>query len=412
MSYLHGVEILEGDETPIFRAGETSIIGLVGIAAEGDNDLTLITNLEAAIAKYGDDLPGTTILCALKSLYKDGTSPVLVVNVAESGDYADFISGGAVTSQGGVFTTEIYQSALGVVASPIDTLQAKIIAGIDKLKLGVATFGYRPNFIIAPGYSQVLVVGSKMRTVAATLKGKAIIDLYATGVTDAISERTTNYAYSDKRVIPCTPNMFVPNVEAEVNVEIGLSQLVAAEIISTHAQKGYWVSPSNRELTSVVGSKFPVIGSLTDTGADNQLLNAKGIVTIFKTQGSGTRLWGNWTSAFPASANLKGMIAASIVEDVIEETISRESLVFMDRNISYATLDTIVSAVQSFFNVLKGKGAIVDGRIWYTAAKNPVAQIATGQFVFDYDYCPHPSMDRLTYQSFQNIEYLNSLFQQ
>jgi phage tail sheath protein FI len=419
MAYLHGVEILQKAGAKPFRAGDTSVVAVVGVAEQGDNALTLITSLAEAQIKYGSDAPGTTIMSALKSLYADGTSPVLVVNVAEAGDQAGFMT----TAQVGVntinvvaqeptgeFYTEIFEANLGQIPNAIPNIQTKILSGLELLLQAEAMYGYRPNFVICPGYSQVLTVGVKMRTIAATLKGKAIIDLYANSVMAALAERTQNYAYADERVILCSPNMLVYNEYAEADNTVALSQLLAAEIITGHAENGFWVSPSNRELKTVTGSVFPVVGSFTDSGAQNQLLNAKGIVTIFRTKGDGTRLWGNWTSAFPDSADLSGMIAASVVKDVIEETISRESLKFMDKNISYATLDAICQSVRSFFYSLKSRGALINADIWYEQSNNPLEQIAQGQFVFVYDFCPYPSLDRLTYESHQNLQYLNNLF--
>ncbi|MBX2903075.1 MAG: phage tail sheath subtilisin-like domain-containing protein [Chitinophagales bacterium] len=411
MSYLHGVEIKQKDTLKIFRNSETSLVALVGVAAEGDNELTLVTNLEQAEAKYGLDLPGTTILNALKSLYKDGNAPVIVLNVADATDQSDMLDGTAVGVESNKYYTEINEESLGALGNSLSGLEAKLIAGIELLKTAEAKFGMKPNFIIAPGYSQVLSIGAKMRSVAATLKAKALIDIYAASVVDAIISRNTNYSYSDKRVILCFPNMLVLNEDFGVDVQAPLSQLLAAEFIATHEDVGFWQSPSNRELTNVKGSAVAIIGSLTDSGADNQLLNAKGIVTIFKTQGNGTRLWGNWTAAFPTDASLKGMIAASIVEDVIEETIQRESLSFMDKNIGYAALDFIVASVQNYFNTMKAQGAILDANIWYEKAKNPIANVQAGQFVFSYDFCAHPSLDRLTYESYLNVQYLEQLFQ-
>lgn len=412
MSYLHGVEIKQQEGLAVLRAGETAIIGLVGIAEQGDTELTLVTNLTDAKAKYGEDLPGTTIISALKSIYKDGNAPVLVVNVATPTMQSDMMDGANVgVESGGEFYTEIYESQIEATANSLTGLTLALTNGIKKLK-DAGTFGMKVNFIIVPGYSQVQTIYMQMRTTATEIKGKAIIDLYADTVPNALVERANNHSYSDKRVILCFPNMVQYNDYKNVDVTVSLSQLLAAAFVTVHNKVGFWQSPSNTELPTVKKPVININSSLTDSGADNQLLNAQGIVTIFSANGTGIRLWGNWTSALrtPGAAELKGMIAASIVEDVIEETLLRESLRFMDKNIGYAALDFVVQSVQNFLNTQKSAGALIDGRIWFTKEKNPVANVQAGQFVFDYDFCPHPSLDRLTYESYMNIEYLNNLF--
>ena len=96
MAYLHGAEVVELEGLKIMRESDTAIIAVVGVAAQGDTDLTLITNLDDAKAKYGDDLEGTTIISALTRIYKNGNIPVLVVNVADATDQLDMINVGVI----------------------------------------------------------------------------------------------------------------------------------------------------------------------------------------------------------------------------------------------------------------------------------------------------------------------------
>lgn len=411
--YLHGVEIKQVAGGVPFRESDTAIVGLVGIAEKGAvAQAKLITNLADAVTEYGRNLEGTTIMSALESIFADGNCPVLVVNVATGTKLTNMIDTNTTKvklTSGGDLVTQVHKETLASTTGLVN-FETELITGLDVLKTTESNLGLKSNFIIAPGYSQVMNIATKMREVAGAMKGKAIIDVYATNVAGAITKRTNDFNYADERVVLCYPNAIAYNVTEAKDVEIPLSQLWVNEMVSVHVNEGYWNSNSNRELKSIKRTKVPIISSIDDTGADTNLLNAKGIVTVFKGQGTGFRLWGNWTSAYPTVSNHKAQVAASIVKDVIEETIKRESMNFIDKNISYATLDYIVNNVQQFFYKLKGKGALVDGVISYAQQKNPITQISQGQFVFDYSYCEHPALDRLTYESFQDINMLKSIF--
>jgi phage tail sheath protein FI len=271
--------------------------------------------------------------------------------------------------------------------------------------------GIKPNFLLIPGYSGVPTIATKMRETAEILQCKAIIDIVATNVQEALTKRNTVYTYSDTRVVLCFPNVMTFNEDEQKEVETPLSQLWVNGIIETHTNQGYWYSPSNQEIKSAIQTKVLIKSSLTDAGSDTNLLNAQGIVTVYRDRHSGFRLWGNWTSAYPSESGHAAQIAPSIVRDVLESTIKRESIKFIDKNIDYPTLDYIVQSVQAFLYELKGKGAIIDGTIGYSLDKNPLTQVSKGQFVFEYSYCEVPTLDRITYESYQDINYLKNLFQ-
>ena len=415
MSYLHGVQIRERLGLQIFSDADTAIPAIVGIAEQGrTNQVVLITSLAEAETEFGRDLEGTTIMSALTEILSDKRVPVLVVNVASGTKLTAMMDTGTnkVKVTSGKPCTQVHEETLATGAGLVN-FETELIAGLELLKQSLASFGLAPNFIGVPGYSQVQNVMTKMRTIATFFKGKAIVDMFATSVSNAATtKRTTTYDFSDKRVVLCYPNIIQYNEEEAKDVVVPLSQIWINEAIKTHndPSKGYWHSPSNVEIVKAKKTVVPMVFSTTDSGGDNQLLNSKGIVTVVKIKGSNFRLSGNWTSAFPTDTNMRAQIAPSIVKDAIEETIKRESYKFVDKNIDYSTLDQIVAAVQNYFYTLKGKRAITDGTISYSQIKNPLSQVAAGQFVFDYSYCEVPTLDTITYEAFQDLEMLKSLF--
>lgn len=413
MGYLHGSEIVEQLGLATFSESDTAIPAIIGIAEKGRTDeVVLITSLPDAVTEFGRNLEGTTIMSALEEILSDKRFPVLVVNVAKGTKLTNMIDSTTtkVKLVGGEPCTQVHKESLASTTGLVN-FQTELIAGLDVLKNGVAELGMLPNFIIVPGFSQVSNIHTKMREIATFFKGKAIIDMYASSVSDAATtKRTTTYDISDKRVVLTYPNVIQYNETEAKAIEVPLSQVWVNVAIDTHIKKGFWKSPSNVELPKVIRPKVLMNFSTSDEGADNQLLNSKGIVTLVKIKGSKIRLSGNWTSAFPVDQNHRSQIAPSIVKDVLDETVQRESYKYADENIDYPTLDTIAASVQAYFNTLKGKRAVADATIGYTQAKNIPTQLSTGKIVWDITYCENPTLDRQTFESYQDLNMLKSIF--
>ncbi|MEG1648335.1 MAG: hypothetical protein RR277_00435 [Rikenellaceae bacterium] len=82
MSYLHGIEIKEGERRSITSTGETSVIALIGTAPKGDvGKVKLVTSIDSAKSLYGEDISGFTIPSALETIFSYINAKVLVVNV-------------------------------------------------------------------------------------------------------------------------------------------------------------------------------------------------------------------------------------------------------------------------------------------------------------------------------------------
>jgi hypothetical protein len=84
-------------------------------------------------------------------------------------------------------------------------------------------------------------------------------------------------------------------------------------------------------------------------------------------------------------------------------------LQFIDRPINQALIDTIRESVNGFIRTLIMRGALIDGQCVYDPAKNPVTEIAAGHLTFDIEFMPPTPAERITFESFINIELLKSL---
>lgn len=84
-------------------------------------------------------------------------------------------------------------------------------------------------------------------------------------------------------------------------------------------------------------------------------------------------------------------------------------LQFMDFPIDNGLIDSICETVNQFIRTLIGRGALIDGKCTFNADKNPTTELANGHLTFDIEFMPPTPAERITFESFINIELLKSL---
>ena len=72
-------------------------------------------------------------------------------------------------------------------------------------------------------------------------------------------------------------------------------------------------------------------------------------------------------------------------------------------------IDSICETVNQFIRTLIGRGALIDGKCSFNSEKNPTTEIANGHLTFDIEFMPPTPAERITFESFINIELLKSL---
>jgi phage tail sheath protein FI len=189
------------------------------------------------------------------------------------------------------------------------------------------------------------------------------------------------------------------------------SQWVAGAMAARDLAKGYWWSPSNAEVRGILGPDIQLYASILDSTSDVNALNAAGIVTVFNAFGTGLRVWGNRSAAYPSSTAPDNFISVRRTMDVIEESVELAMLQFIDQPISNALIDAILASVNAFVRSLIQRGALVAGSASFNPAENPPAQIAAGQLTFDLDVMPPPPAERITFQAFIDVTLLQPLGQ-
>lgn len=404
-SYLHGVETIEIEKgARTIRTVKTAVVGLVGTAPIQDvedeyktiNEPVLISSDVDAVKYFGTAKDGFTIPQALDAIFDQGAGIVLVVNV---------------------FNPDKHESVA-------DVTKADIIGGVDSVtgkRTGLQTFkdcyslfGYFPKTIIAPVYCEDTAVVSEMQVICDKIRAIGIVDApVGTTVQDAIKGRgpqgTINFNTSSDRIVLCYPHLKVYDSASDSNVLEPYSQRLAGVMAAKDVDKGYHWSPSNTEIKGIIGVEKQLTSMINDPTSEVNTLNEAGIVTVFNSYGTGFKTWGNRSAAYPTSTNVTNFINIRRTADILHESVEYSMLQFIDYPIDNGLIESITETVNSFIRTLIGRGALIDGKCTYNTDKNPVTEIANGHILFDVEFMPPVPAERITFESFIDIELLKSL---
>lgn len=404
-SYLHGVETIEIEKgARTIRTVKTAVVGLVGTAPIQDvedeyktiNEPVLISSDVDAVKYFGTAKDGFTIPQALDAIFDQGAGVVLVVNV---------------------FNPDKHESVA-------DVTKADIIGGVDSVtgkRTGLQTFkdcyslfGYFPKTIIAPVYCEDTAVVSEMQVICDKIRAIGIVDApVGTTVQDAIKGRgpqgTINFNTSSDRIVLCYPHLKVYDSASDSNILEPYSQRLAGVMAAKDVDKGYHWSPSNTEIKGIIGVEKQLTSMINDPTSEVNTLNEAGIVTVFNSYGTGFKTWGNRSAAYPTSTNVTNFINIRRTADILHESVEYSMLQFIDYPIDNGLIESITETVNSFIRTLIGRGALIDGKCTYNVDKNPVTEIANGHILFDVEFMPPVPAERITFESFIDIELLKSL---
>lgn len=467
-NYLHGIETLEIERGPrAIRVVKSAVIALIGSAPTGPvKTLTLSLN-DIDGAQFGTHLPGFSIPEALNGIYDFGAGTVLVYNVldpevhksslvdqpagfadndllqldhgalqllavkSEDGsatyslgtDYnVDMLSGrvqristGGIPINGRVTVDYTYADPSKV--TPADIIGAVSLAGqrsgLLAFQDSYTQFGFFPKIFIAPGFSTLNAVSVELIASAIKMGGVAYIDApIGTTVQQVIAGRgptgTINFNTSSDRVRLCYPHVKVYDQATGDRLQ-PLSIRAAGLRAKVDNDNGYWWSSSNKELLGVIGLERPLTAHIDDASSEVNLLNENGITTVFNSFGTGLRLWGNRTAAWPTVTHMRNFENVRRTKDIIDESIRYSSLQFVDMPITDSLIDSIVESVNMFMRKLIGDQALIGAECWYDPARNPQTEIELGHLLFNYKLTVPLPFERGTFETEITGEYLVNL---
>ncbi|MGE4402848.1 MAG: phage tail sheath subtilisin-like domain-containing protein [Desulfobulbus sp.] len=409
-NFLHGVETIVIDKGPRPITGvKTAVIGLVGTAPiqtvdpgyQTLNEPVVVRNPVDAAKYFGEVTTGYTIPAALDAIFDQGNGPIcIVVNVFNPATH--------VTDTTPDPSKVLASDIIGAVDVDGDRSGLQCLIGTYNL------FGYVAKILIAPGFCTQEAVSTEMISVAERLRAMALIDApIGTTVNEAIAGRgasgTINFETSSTRAVLCFPHVKRYDSATDAEVLEPLSQRLAGVMAAKDIERGYWWSPSNSEVKGITGMEIPITALINDSTTEANALNEAGILTVFNSFGTGIRTWGNRSSAYPTSTAPVNFICVQRVADILHESVEYSMLQFIDRPINQALIDTIRESVNGFIRTLVMRGAVIDGRCVYDKAKNPETEVAAGHLTFDIEFMPPTPAERITFESYINIELLQTL---
>jgi len=172
------------------------------------------------------------------------------------------------------------------------------------------------------------------------------------------------------------------------------SARVAGIIAKSDAERGFWWSPSNREVYGIVGTTRSVDFALGDANARANLLNEAKVATIIHQ--NGFRLWGNRTLSMDPKWAFLSVVRTA---DMINESLLRAHLWAVDRNITKTYLEDVVEGVNAYLSHLTQVGAILGGKCWADPDLNTPTELAAGKVYFDFDFTPPTPAEHVTFRS-------------
>jgi uncharacterized protein len=287
--------------------------------------------------------------------------------------------------------------------------------GMEAFRDAQALFNFGAKIIIAPAFSPLAGVRTTMVVIADALKAITIADIPAgSSVADAISSRGNlgpfNYNTASPRMVITYPHVKTYDKATDTTEIQPMSAYVAGVIGFRDTDRGWWWSPSNVEIKGIVGAELPLTSDYTDANSETNLLNEVGIMTLYSEFGTGIRTWGNRSAMWPSGPHPKNFINIQRIQDVVQETIARNMLPFIDRPISEALIDSVLESINAFINGLVTQGALITGsNCYFNPDNNPTDQLALGRIWFSLQIMGPTPAERFTFDVFMDSELLRNI---
>ncbi|SDD89692.1 phage tail sheath family protein [Sporomusa acidovorans] len=286
--------------------------------------------------------------------------------------------------------------------------------GLELVAKVYPLFQLVPGQVLAPGWSTDPLVAAVLHAKAGSINGvfhaTAIADIPTTGA-GAATQYTqapawkTNNNYVNKQLIVCWPKV------ALSGKTFHLSTQLAGICCQTDADNDDipYMSPSNKSLQAngaVTADGKKVYLDLTQAN----YLNGQGIVTALNFIG-GWRLWGNRTSAYPGSSDIKDtFIPVRRMFNWIANTLVLTHWQKVDAPITRRLVETLVDSANIWFNGLAAREMILGGRVEFLEEENPKTDLLNGVFRLHYYVAPPPPAEDIEEVIEYDVSYFNTLF--
>ncbi|MCL2829432.1 MAG: phage tail sheath family protein [Betaproteobacteria bacterium] len=360
--FFHGVTVTDVDIGPrVISVPSSSIIGLVDTfdpenAPAKPNYPTLVTSEREAAKQFGT---ASRITQAVKGMTTQAGAVIVAVGIPETSDPAELTS--AVIG--------------GVTVSGART-------GMQALLDGKSIHNAQPRLIVCPGHSRTQAVATQMDSLAAKLRAIALVD-----GPDGDDEAAIAYFkdFGSKRIYGIDPSVKVWDTTSNEETLVPASAYAAGLFAQTDQKYGFWASPSNKELTGVIGTGRPVEFLDGDPSCRANLLNAANISTIIRD--GGYRLWGNRT----CSADPKWAFVTRVrTLDIVMDAILYGHKWAVDRSITKTYVKDVTEGLSAFMRDLKHLGAVVNFEVFPDPELNSASQLEQGRVYWNIRFTDVP----------------------
>ena len=259
----------------------------------------------------------------------------------------------------------------------------------------------RLGILVAPDYSGrggagVRGVGLALGIVNARLNTNFVVDMTdeAGSRADAIAARDL---YDDVKGLGVWPWVKADTPAGTVRDEpasLHIAAVIAANDLDPN--RGYWWSPSNRPLPLVRGTVTPVSFGPADASADATVLDGEQVMTIVNIGGR-ARSWGNAGLGDPATAGRRQHFAVNRVAGIVEETLRRHHLQYVDVPSAEVYWSEVEGGVNADLRDMRNLGAIRSGSCTRSDL-NTQATIDAGEAIWDIVIDPPPPMKLLRFR--------------
>ncbi len=338
----------------------------------------------------------------------DGKIEWLSSNLPDTGtDYVVVYTHGSMPSPDTDYQVDFDYKAGEIVA--LD----RVIGGISTKGVGEGVHaligphdGVTPKLLIAPGFTHHAAVVQEFLQVAEENLGIIIAD-----GPDKTNERAVEYRreFGSMRVYIVDPWNTFRNTQLGIDDGQPASARVAGLINKVDNQKGFWHSPSNKELLGLTGTTRNVPRT---EGINSQAnyLNEREVACITPGKDGGYILWGNRTCSNDPQFAFLSVVRT---DDVIQEAIVKGCAFLSDKPINTAFFDTLNETVGGFLRTLSAKGAIILGDqspVWIDRDKNSPTDIKNGKINASFDLEFVYPAEQITFNRYINSQYLVELF--
>ncbi len=276
--------------------------------------------------------------------------------------------------------------------------------GVYKFLDALDKFGVAPKLIVAPYFSTDTDMRSAMQSVAEKLGAVAFVDISDDNTVDQAIQEMRDITTS--RLQPCYPEQ--NSTVSKVGLPMSLFAVGFVERIDR--ELGYWVSPSNKVMKTVLGPATKTVRfSMNDPNSDVNRLNEAGIATVIRMRGFryfGSRNPGK-TNKIDAANRFLNVRRTS---DVLNETLVSIAFESIDQNVGKNFIAAVIEDMNKYLAEKKRQGAIVGGECTAPESDNPVSQLSSGTVVFRVDYTPSFPAEQIRIISTITDKYLQGLF--